>query len=156
MDIYKHFYSPTPHVFEEVDDSDPSSTSSDTKKSRIDYEAECFANVIKEADIKVSIATIQGFLLLYKREPEMVQAKVGEWAAGIRAEQFLVIGEENAVPETIEQGLRKKGDYQGAGIGKDGMKVIKEKKKLIRNERPKQGVQKQETVLPSDDSGEIT
>jgi hypothetical protein len=156
MDIYKHFYSPTPHVFEEVDDSDPSSNLRVTENSRIDDEAEHFAKVIKEADSKVSIATIQGFSLLYKREPKMVQAKVEEWAAGIRAEQFLVIGEENAVPETIEQGLRKKGDYQGAGIGKDGMKVIKEKKKLIRNEGPKQGVQKQETVLPSDDSGEIT
>jgi hypothetical protein len=145
MDIYKHFYSPTPHVFEEVDDSDPSSNLRVTENSRIDDEAEHFAKVIKEADIKVSIATIQGFLLLYKREPEMVQANVEEWAAGIRAEQFLVIEEE-----------RKKSDHQVAGIGKDGMKVINEKKKLIRNERPKQGFQKQETVLPSEDSGEIT
>jgi hypothetical protein len=156
MDIYKHFYSSTTHVFEKVDDSDPSSTSRVIENSRIDDEAQHFAKVIKEADIKVSIATIEGFLLLYKREPEMVQAKVEEWAAGIRAEQFLVIEEENVVPETVEQGLRKKSDHQVAGIGKDGMKVIKEKKKLIRNERPKQGVQKQETVLPSEDSGEIT
>jgi hypothetical protein len=156
MDIYKHFYSPTPHVLEEVDGSVPSSSPRGTERSRIDDEAEHFANVIMEVDIKVSIATIQGFLLLYKREPEMVQAKVGEWAAGIRAEQVLVIEKEDAVPETVEQGLRKKGDHQGVGIGKDGMKVIREKKKVIRNEGPKQAVQRQETVLPSEDSGEIT
>jgi chaperone BCS1 len=84
MEIYKHFYSPTPQIIEAVNDSFPSSTSSDTEKSRINDEAEHFANVIKEADIKVSIATIQGFLSLYKREPEVVQEKVAEWAEGIR------------------------------------------------------------------------
>jgi chaperone BCS1 len=78
MEIYKHFYSPTPQIIEAVNDSFPSSTSSDTEKSRINDEAEHFANVIKEADIKVSIATIQGFLSLYKREPEVVQEKVAE------------------------------------------------------------------------------
>jgi len=136
MDIYKHFYAPSPHILEEVKCPIPPSTSIDPAKARIDDEAEHFATVIKEADIKVSIATIQGFLLLYKREPEMVQAKVGEWAAGIRVEQFLVIEEEKAVAKTVEQGSKKKADRQVAGIGKDGMRVIEEKQKLIGDEAP--------------------
>jgi len=39
-------------------------------------------------NIKVSIATIQGFLLLYKKDPVMALRKVDEWAEGIRKEQF--------------------------------------------------------------------
>jgi SpoVK/Ycf46/Vps4 family AAA+-type ATPase len=152
MDIYKHFYSPTPHVFEEVDDSHPSSTSSETEKSRIDDEAEHFANVIKEADIKVSIATIQGFLLLYKREPEMVQEKVEEWTAGIRAEQFPVIEETIVVNEVDERELRED-DVSG---GKEKLRVamikfepkeMKEKVKLKKKEGARRGVQSQETEL---------
>jgi hypothetical protein len=39
-------------------------------------------------NIKVSIATIQGFLLLYKKDPVMALDKVDQWAEGIRQEQF--------------------------------------------------------------------
>jgi hypothetical protein len=32
----------------------------------------------------VSLATIQGYLLLYKRDPVMAQEKVGEWVNGLQ------------------------------------------------------------------------
>jgi hypothetical protein len=38
--------------------------------------------------IKVSIATIQAFLLLYKKDPVIALDKVDEWAEGIRIQQF--------------------------------------------------------------------
>jgi chaperone BCS1 len=51
------------------------------------YAAEKFADTVDEAGIKVSLATLQGFLLLYKRDPMMAQEKVAEWAEGIRIKQ---------------------------------------------------------------------
>ena len=152
MDIYKHFYAPTPLTIEEVDDLTPSSISSTSEKSRIDVEAEHFANVIKEAEIKVSIATIQGFLLLYKREPEMVQEKVATWAEGIRGEQFPVLEEKIAVPETVDQEMSE-GDVQGMeqkmslAMIKFEPKEVKEKVKLKKKEGVKQGVKRQGAVL---------
>ena len=103
MDIYKHFYAPITHVFEEADDSSPSSMCSDPEKSEVNDEAKHFANVIAEAAIQVSIATIQAFLLLYKREREMVQEKVAEWAARIRDEQSPVIEASSIVNEATER-----------------------------------------------------
>ena len=152
MDIYKHFYAPTPLTIEEVDDLTSLSISSDSEKSRIDVEAEHFANVIKEAEIKVSIATIQGFLLLYKREPEMVQEKVAAWAEGIRGEQFPCLEEKIAIPETVDQELPE-GDVQGReqnmslAMIKFEPKEVKEKVKLRKKEGVKQGVKRQGTVL---------
>jgi len=145
MDIYKHFYAPSPHKFEEVKDPVPPLTSIDPVKSRIDDEAEHFAIVIKETDIKVSIATIQGFLLLYKREPEMVQEKVAEWAAGIRAEQLPIIEEKIEVEKTDEKGSVEE-DVQG-GQQKLNLAMIKfepnemkGKVKLKKKEGVKQGL----------------
>jgi hypothetical protein len=37
--------------------------------------------------IEVSLATIQGYLLLYKRDPVKAQEKAAEWAEGIRVKQ---------------------------------------------------------------------
>jgi len=152
MDIYKHFYAPTPNTSEDTSDSIPSSTASDTERSGIDLEAEHFANVIKEAEIKVSIATIQGFLLLYKREPDMVQEKVAAWADGIRGEQFPGLEEKIAVPETVCQELPE-GDVQGReqtmslAMIKFEPKEVKEKVKLKKKEGVKQGVKRQGAVL---------
>ena len=152
MDIYKHFYAPTHHVIEEVDDSSPSHMCSDPEKSQVSDEAEHFANVIAKAEIQVSIATIQAFLLLYKREPEMVQEKVAEWAAGIRTEQSHIIEASIIVDEAIEgdmtvQDDRQKGN-QGVKMVRSGLKQTKEKKKLekVKVEVPKQGVQEQDIV----------
>jgi len=131
MDIYKHFYAPTHHVIEEVVSSSPTSTCSDPERSQIDDQAEHFANVIMEAEIQVSIATIQAFLLMYMREPEMVQEKVAEWAAGIRTEQSPITEASIIVDEAIEghmmvQDDRQKGN-QGAKMVRSGIQQAKEK-----------------------------
>jgi len=153
MDIYKHFYAPTHHVIEEVVSSSPTSTCSDPERSQIDDQAEHFANVIMEAEIQVSIATIQAFLLMYMREPEMVQEKVAEWAAGIRTEQSPITEASIIVDEAIEghmmvQDDRQKGN-QGAKMVRSGLKQTKEKKKLekVKVEVAKQAVQGQGLVL---------
>ena len=152
MDIYKHFYAPIPHIFEEADDSSPSYMCSDPEKSQVNDEAEHFANVIAEAEIQVSIAMIQAFLLLYKREPEIVQEKVAEWAAGIRTEQSPIIDASMIVDEAIEgdmmvQDDRQKGN-QGAKMVRSGLKQTKEKKQLekVKVEVAQQAVQGQRLV----------
>jgi hypothetical protein len=138
MDIYKHFYKPTPLLSEEIDDSVPSFTSSDTETFRIDDEAKHFANVIKEAEIKVSIATIQGFLLLYKREPEMVQEKVVEWAAEMRAEQSPVTEEMSDEAGSVEEGVKKGEENLSVAMIKFEPKDLREKAKLKKKEGVKQ------------------
>jgi chaperone BCS1 len=138
MDIYKHFYKPSPQLFKEVDDFVPSFTPSDTKTSRIEDEAEHFANVIKEAEIKVSIATIQGFLLLYKREPEMVQEKVVEWAAEMRAEQSPVTEEMSDEAGSVEEGVKKGEENMSVAMIKFEPKDLKETVKLKKKEGVKQ------------------
>ena len=37
--------------------------------------------------IEVSLATIQGYLLSYKRDPVKAQEKAAEWAEGIQVKQ---------------------------------------------------------------------
>jgi len=40
-----------------------------------------------KSGLEVSLATIQGYLLLYKRDPIKAQEKAAEWAEGIRVKQ---------------------------------------------------------------------
>jgi F420-0:gamma-glutamyl ligase len=49
--------------------------------------ADEFGRAISEAGIEVSLATIQGYLLVHKRDPIMAQQKVGEWIEEIRVKQ---------------------------------------------------------------------
>jgi F420-0:gamma-glutamyl ligase len=49
--------------------------------------ADEFGRAISEAGIEVSLATIQGYLLVHKRDPIMAQQKVGEWIEEMRAKQ---------------------------------------------------------------------
>lgn len=121
MDIYKHFYSSISLQPEDSDMSNAPSASSIDEKPGGNDEAEHFADVIKDANIKVSIATIQGFLLLYKREPEIVQEKVAEWAEEIRVEQSPGTKEKDEASESEAEveTLRAEGE------GPKGAEVIK-------------------------------
>jgi chaperone BCS1 len=87
LEIFKHFYAPYIPVIQKANGIVPSLAFTDTEKSQVDYAAEKFADTVDEAGIKVSLATLQGFLLLYKRDPMMAQEKVAEWAEGIRIKQ---------------------------------------------------------------------
>jgi chaperone BCS1 len=87
LEIFKHFYAPTIPVIQKANGTVPSSAFTGTEKSQVDYAAEKFADTVHEAGIKVSLATLQGFLLLYKRDPMMAQERVAEWAEGIRVKQ---------------------------------------------------------------------
>jgi SpoVK/Ycf46/Vps4 family AAA+-type ATPase len=146
MAMYRHFYAPITPEPSNTGYSIPSSTSSDTDKSQVDDDAERFADTIKRADIKVSIATIQGFLLLYKREPELVQEKVVEWAEGIRQEQQpdveIITVLDTAVRGTGNTDVME--DKQVVEVGQVEAQEIKEKRKLKKKEGEKQN---QEIVL---------
>lgn len=93
IDLYKHFY-PLSRIQNdhptEIQEKDHEPTTSHPFKdqSDLDRAAEQFAERIMGKNIKVSIATIQGFLLLYKKDPVMALEKVDEWAEGIRRDQF--------------------------------------------------------------------
>lgn len=82
VSIFKHFYATVsttgaPQAAKGIDD----------EKSRLDTAADDFANTIMKAGIQVSLATIQGYLLLYKRDPVKAQEKAAEWAEGVRLKQ---------------------------------------------------------------------
>jgi len=93
IDLYKHFY-PLSRIQNDkttvIQEKDNEQTTSHPFKdqSDLDQAAEQFAERIMGKNIKVSIATIQGFLLLYKKDPVMALEKVDEWAEGIRKDQF--------------------------------------------------------------------
>jgi len=93
IDLYKHFY-PLSRIqndkmtdIQEKDD-EPTTSHPFKDQSDLDQAAEQFAERIMGKNIKVSIATIQGFLLLYKKDPVMALDKVDEWAEAIRKDQF--------------------------------------------------------------------
>jgi len=80
--IFKHFYSPS------ASDSDSDSDMTvpppiSSQKFDVAEAAEQFA----EANIKMSLATIHGYLLLYKKDPIMAQQKVGEWVTVLQKKQ---------------------------------------------------------------------
>jgi chaperone BCS1 len=82
--LYKHFYtppipSPISAAIEQLS-SDPKPLD----ELNLDKAANEFASIIVEAGIKVSLATLQGFLLLYKRDPALALDKAQEWADEIR------------------------------------------------------------------------
>lgn len=133
VQIYKHFYEPVSPVGGSCE-SISTSDFDDADKSRVNREAEYFASIIEEAGIKVSIATIQGFLLLYKRKPELVREKVAEWAEGIRTEVFANSQMTIAVSEIVERGVLEEDKPAGADPGVESLKAearkVKEKHKL--------------------------
>jgi chaperone BCS1 len=80
--IFKHFY--------EAPETSGSPAEPETiidEKLRLADAALKFADTIKNADINVTLATIQGYLLLYKRDPVNALEKAAEWAQGIKAKQ---------------------------------------------------------------------
>lgn len=90
VSIFKHFYA-TPST---TSAPDSAKKMFDEKTFVLDDAADGFASTIMEAGIQVSLATIQGYLLLYKRDPIKAQEKAAEWAEGIRVKQaakFVVV-----------------------------------------------------------------
>lgn len=80
--IFKHFYAKT-----------STAGSPEAVKVVLDEAAQTFADTIMKADIQVSLATIQGYLLLYKRDPIKAQEKVADWAEELRVKQLAAEGE---------------------------------------------------------------
>lgn len=90
-DMYKHFYTgrgDQPVQYLDLD-MDIESTEKTTYKDQyvIEDAAAEFADVVETKGINVSIATVQGYLLPYKKDPELALANAEEWAEGIRAQQ---------------------------------------------------------------------
>ena len=131
VQIYKHFYEPVSPVggsCEGISTSD----FDDADKSRVNRDAEYFASIIEEAGIKVSIATIQGFLLLYKREPELVREKVAEWAEEIKIELFANSQLTIAVPGIVERGVLEEDKPAGADPGFEGFESLKAEARKVK------------------------
>jgi hypothetical protein len=89
--MYKHFYTgrgDQPVQYLDLD-MDIESTEKTTYKDQyvIEDAAAEFADVVETKGINVSIATVQGYLLPYKKDPELALANAEEWAEGIRAQQ---------------------------------------------------------------------
>ena len=134
VQIYKHFYEPVSPISGRSCEGISISESDHADNPRVNDEAEYFASIIEETGIKVSIATIQGFLLLYKREPELVREKVAEWAEGIRIELFANSQMTIAVSEIVERGVLEEDKPAGADPGVESLKAearkVKGKHKL--------------------------
>lgn len=93
-------------------------------------------------NIKVPIATIQGFLLLYKKDPVMALDKVDEWAEGIRKEQF---PESNAQVEEVvaeEEGLAQDVVMEGKESVKE--EIVEQEEAKVEEAKKKDEVEKPE------------
>ena len=92
-------------------------------------------------NIKVSIATIQGFLLLYKKDPVMALDKVDEWAEGIRKDQF---PERNEQVEVLaeEEGLAQDVVMEGKESVKE--EFVKQEEAKVEAQNEKDEVEKRE------------
>jgi hypothetical protein len=97
--------------------------------------------------IKVSIATIQGFLLLYKKDPVMALDKVDEWAEGIRREQF-----PNADNEVDKHNAEEKGSEKEEIVEKGAVEIDEEK--VEGHEVEKQESEKQEIIVENPEKQE--
>jgi SpoVK/Ycf46/Vps4 family AAA+-type ATPase len=134
IDLYKHFYplsriqNDQPTDFQEKD-NEPTTSHPFKDQSDLDRAAEQFAERIMGKNIKVSIATIQGFLLLCKKDPVMALDKVDDWVEGIRKEQF---------PDSNDQIESNAVEVQGEKVGAvepEEVKVEEEKEETIKIEK---------------------
>lgn len=113
--MYKHFYPSSSASCSSPAVSNPDNTDLDEKTSivlatdqpEVDRRADQFASFISKAEIKVSIAAIQGFLLLYKKDPVAALEKAPAWVEVIRKEQ------EEAANKSIASG---NGHGQAKGV----------------------------------------
>ena len=82
VNVFKHFYAKPNSTAK----TGPAKVTAD-EKFRLDDAAVTFADTIMKSGLEVSLATIQGYLLLYKRDPIKAQEKAAVWAEGIRVKQ---------------------------------------------------------------------
>jgi hypothetical protein len=122
-------------------DNEPTTSHPFRDQSDLDQAAEQFAERIMGKNIKVSIATIQGFLLLYKKDPVMALDKVDEWAEGIRKDQF---------PNSSDQ--VEKVTAEGEGLVRDGLdekdsvkeEIVEQEEAKVETQKEKDEVEKPE------------
>jgi SpoVK/Ycf46/Vps4 family AAA+-type ATPase len=141
VDLFKHFY-----PLSRIQHDQPTDTKEKEKRTEksaahpfkdqkdLDQAADQFADCIMSKNIKVSIATIQGFLLLYKKDPVMALEKVEEWAEGIRKEQFPDV-------QVVE------GDHTIAGVEK--LEVVDQE--MVEQETEKQEQDQGDKEIEKDD-----
>lgn len=133
VDLFKHFYplsrihhdQPT-ETKEKEKSTEKSAAHPFNDQKDLDQAADQFAERIISRNIKVSIATIQGFLLFYKKNPVMALDKVEEWAEGIRKEQFPDVQDEEVEGDHTIMGLEveeEKGDQAIMGLEVEEKKV---------------------------------
>lgn len=83
--IFKHFYAVKSTSTTDLDDG---SKEEDGLGHKLDMVAAVFADSVIQPGVNVSIAAIQGYLLLHKRDPEKALEKVGEWISQLREQQI--------------------------------------------------------------------
>jgi chaperone BCS1 len=91
--LYRHFYTGTGDQPIQNLDRDPDEKAellpslSYGDQTEVGTAGAKFADVVAGKGIKVSVATVQGYLLLYKKDPKLALAKAEDWAEGIRVQQ---------------------------------------------------------------------
>ena len=146
IDLYKHFY-PLSRIQNdkrtEIQEKDNQPTTSHPFKdqSDLDQAAEQFAERIMGKNIKVSIATIQGFLLLYKKDPVMALEKVDEWAEGIRKDQFPDSSDQVEKATAEEEGLVRDGLDEKDPVKEE---IVEQEEAKVEAQKEKDEVEKPE------------
>jgi hypothetical protein len=154
IDLYKHFYPlsrihadlPT-DTAEEKKSEEKSTSHPFNDQDNLDRAAEQFAERIMGKKIKVSIATIQGFLLSYKKDAVMALDKVDEWAEGIRKEQ-----NPNAENEVAKHDAEGKGSEKEEIVEKGAVEIGEKKVKV--HEVEKQDSETQEIIVENPEKQE--
>lgn len=82
-DLYKHFY-PAVGPLSSLCEQKPAAP---FDQADLESRANNFADKVMGKSIKVSVADIQGYLLLYKSDAEWALSKVEEWAEGVKRQQ---------------------------------------------------------------------
>lgn len=88
------------------DTSDETETETDTDteiRVGVDRRAERFAEILENGGVKVSIAVIQGYLLLHKKDPIKALKKAQEWVEEIRKEQEAGVKGDHEKRDTLDK-----------------------------------------------------
>ena len=136
VDLFKHFYplsrihhDQSTEIKEKEKSTEKSAAHPFKDQKDLDQAADQFAERIMSRNIKVSIATIQGFLLLYKKDPVMALDKAGEWAEGIKKDQFPDFQDEEHEGDHTIMGLEVEEEKDDQAIM--GLEVQEEKVETV-------------------------
>lgn len=87
VNLFKHFYPPMPSSEPGLKPSNNALNGVTKDAIDLDSLATRFADKIVESNIKLSIAAMQAYLLLYKKDACMAVKKVDDWINSMRREQ---------------------------------------------------------------------